>query len=214
MIEGNSKDQKDIRLMLYHAYAFINDYKSYGISPCGLSGLDYNGHVFWDMDLWVYPGILGLNPRLAKTLVQYRIDRLKAAENNAFINGYRGAMYPWESSATGEEETPASALMGPLEQHITGCVAFAIWNYFCVTQDEEWLRDEAFPAIAKIAEFWESRVVKRPDGFYHIENVIAADEFAFNVDDDAFTNAVAIESLRIYNKAARRLKLKESKAYA
>jgi trehalose/maltose hydrolase-like predicted phosphorylase len=56
-------------MMLYHSYAFINAYKSYGISPMGLSGLGYNGHVFWDMDLWIYPGILALNPALAKTLI-------------------------------------------------------------------------------------------------------------------------------------------------
>jgi protein-glucosylgalactosylhydroxylysine glucosidase len=55
--------------MLYHLYSFINEYKSYGISPMGLSGLGYNGHVFWDMDLWMYPAVLALNPKLAKTLV-------------------------------------------------------------------------------------------------------------------------------------------------
>lgn len=72
IIEGNDADQKNVRLMLYHCYAFINDWKSYGISPMGLSGLGYNGHVFWDMDLWIYPGILALNPGLARTLIEYR----------------------------------------------------------------------------------------------------------------------------------------------
>lgn len=72
IIEGHAEDQKNVRMMLYHCYAFINDWKSYGISPMGLSGLGYNGHVFWDMDLWIYPGILGLNPNLAKTLIEYR----------------------------------------------------------------------------------------------------------------------------------------------
>jgi hypothetical protein len=51
IIEGHAEDQKNVRMMLYHCYAF-NDWKSYGISPMGLSGLGYNGHVFWDMDLW------------------------------------------------------------------------------------------------------------------------------------------------------------------
>jgi trehalose/maltose hydrolase-like predicted phosphorylase len=76
VIEGNDEDQKNVRLMLYHCYAFINNWKSFGISPMGLSGLGYNGHVFWDMDLWIYPGILGLNPSLAKTLIEYRFERL------------------------------------------------------------------------------------------------------------------------------------------
>jgi trehalose/maltose hydrolase-like predicted phosphorylase len=61
----------------------------------GLSGLGYNGHVFWDMDLWMYPAILVLNPKLAKSLIEYRYDRLEAAKNNAYLNGYKGAMFPW-----------------------------------------------------------------------------------------------------------------------
>ena len=65
--------------MLYHSYAFINEFKSYGISPFGLSSAGYSGHVFWDMDIWVYPAVLALNPKLARTLIQYRIDRLSAA---------------------------------------------------------------------------------------------------------------------------------------
>lgn len=84
--------------MLYHCYSFISAYKSYGLSPMGLSGLGYNGHVFWDMDLWIYPAILVLKPSLAKSLINYRYERLEAAKQNAFLNGYQGAMYPWESS--------------------------------------------------------------------------------------------------------------------
>lgn len=61
----------------------------------GLSGLGYNGHVFWDMDIWIYPALLILKPNLAKNMIEYRIERLQAAKDNAFINGYRGAMYPW-----------------------------------------------------------------------------------------------------------------------
>ena len=81
--------------MVYHCYSFVSEGKSYGISPMGLSGLGYNGHVFWDMDIWIYPALLILKPNLAKNMIEYRIERLQAAKDNAFINGYRGAMYPW-----------------------------------------------------------------------------------------------------------------------
>ena len=69
VIKGNKKDQKSIRNILYHFYSFINPTIPYGLSPMGLSGLGYNGHVFWDMDLWMYPGILVMNPNLAKKLI-------------------------------------------------------------------------------------------------------------------------------------------------
>ena len=87
--------------MLYHCYSFLNEDRAYGVSPMGLSGLGYNGHVFWDMDLWIYPAVLALRPSLAKSMVEYRIERLAAAKENAFMNGYDGAMYPWESSQSG-----------------------------------------------------------------------------------------------------------------
>ena len=55
--------------MLYHCYSFLNEDRTYGVSPMGLSGLGYNGHIFWDMDLWIYQGILALRPSLAKNMI-------------------------------------------------------------------------------------------------------------------------------------------------
>ncbi len=60
-----------------------------------------------------------------------------------------------------------------------------------MTQDKQWLESKGFKILSSVAEFWESRVELGEDGFYHIKNVVAADEWAENVDDNAFTNAVA-----------------------
>ena len=100
-------------------------------------------------------------PEIAKSLVGYRFNRLKAAEENARIYGYKGAMYPWESAVSGEEETPVWALTGTYEHHITGDVAFAAWHYYLFTKDVEWLKEKGWPILEKTAEFWESRVEKR-----------------------------------------------------
>lgn len=81
--------------MIYHMYSYQNEFSSFGVAPMGLSRNSYRGHIFWDMDLWMYPGLLILNPKLAKQMVQYRYDRLKSARTNAFTNGYKGAMFPW-----------------------------------------------------------------------------------------------------------------------
>ncbi len=85
----------------------------------GLSGLGYNGHVFWDTDLWMFPALLVLHPEMAKSMVEYRYQRLEPARKNAFAHGYKGAMFPWESADSGVEETPVWALSGPFEHHIT-----------------------------------------------------------------------------------------------
>ena len=210
IIEGNpaeagqvTQDQQDINSMLYHLYSFTREGTALSPSPMGLSGLGYNGHVFWDTELWMYPALLVLKPELAKSMVEYRYQRLEAAKRNAFSKGYKGAMYPWESAETGVEETPVWALSGPFEHHITACVAIAAWNYYCVTQDKEWLKEKGYPIISATADFWASRVERNGIGKFEIKNVVAADEWAENVDNNAFTNAAAKANLQFATEAAK-----------
>lgn len=206
-VEGDDQSQQDIHSMLYHLYSFVREGTDMSPSPMGLSGLGYNGHVFWDTELWMYPAILVLHPEMAKSLVEYRYQRLTAAKRNAFNHGYKGAMFPWESAASGVEETPVWALSGPFEHHITACVGIAAWNYYCVTQDKEWLKEKGWPVLKETADFWASRVERNGPGKYDIKNVVAADEWAENVDNDAWTNAAAKAVLQNATAAARLLEL-------
>lgn len=207
-IEGDAaaaQDHQDVNSMLYHLYSFTREGTALSPSPMGLSGLGYNGHVFWDTELWMYPALLVLKPELAKSMMEYRYQRLEAAKRNAFSKGFKGAMYPWESAETGVEETPVWALSGPFEHHITACVAIAAWNYYCVTQDKQWLREKGYPIISATADFWASRVERNGVGKYDIKNVVAADEWAENVDNNAFTNAAAKANLQFATEAAKLL---------
>ncbi|MGI8584194.1 MAG: glycoside hydrolase family 65 protein, partial [Chitinophagaceae bacterium] len=147
VIEGDDESQRDVHSAMYHLYSFVREGTAYSPSPMGLSGLGYNGHVFWDTELWMFPALVVLHPEMAKSMVEYRYQRLEPAKHNAFAHGYKGAMYPWESAASGNEETPVWALSGPFEHHITADVAIAAWNYFAVTQDTAWLKEKGFPVI-------------------------------------------------------------------
>lgn len=202
-IEGDPQSQQDVHSMMYHLYAFTREGSAMSPSPMGLSGLGYNGHVFWDTELWMFPSLLVLHPELGKTLVEYRFERLPAARKNAFGKGYKGAMFPWESAGTGVEETPVWALSGPFEHHITACVAIAAWNYYCVSQDKTWLKEKGWPLLSETAAFWASRVERNGTGKYDINNVVAADEWAENVNNNAFTNAAAKANLRYATEAAK-----------
>jgi len=202
-IEGDPQSQQDVHSMLYHLYSFVREGTALSPSPMGLSGLGYNGHVFWDTELWMYPGLLVLHPELGKSMVEYRYERLEAAKRNAFGKGFKGAMYPWESAATGVEETPVWALSGPFEHHITADVGIAAWNYYCVTQDKVWLKEKGWPVLSATADFWASRVERNGPGKYDINNVVAADEWAENVDNNAFTNAAAKAVLQYATEAAK-----------
>ncbi|PKP28719.1 MAG: glycosyl hydrolase family 65, partial [Bacteroidetes bacterium HGW-Bacteroidetes-18] len=132
-IEGDLQSQQDVRLALYHLYSFARGDSDLSISPMGLSSQGYNGHIFWDTELWMFPPLLVLNQDIARSLVNYRSDRLHVAKKKALNFGFKGAMFPWESDDTGEEATPAWALTGTFEHHITADVAIAFWNYYSVT---------------------------------------------------------------------------------
>ncbi len=203
VIEGDLQSQQDIRLALYHLYAFGRDDSDLSIAPMGLSSQNYNGHIFWDTELWMYPPILLLNQGIARSLVNYRSDRLDKAKQKAVNFGYKGAMFPWESDDTGEEATPAWALTGTFEHHITADVAIAFWNYYRVTKDEKWLKERGYPMLKEVADYWVSRSTKNNDGSYSIKNVVGANEFAPNVDDNAFTNGAAITALQYATLAAK-----------
>jgi len=202
IIEGNRQDQLDVRMALYHLYSFVREGSRLSLSPMGLSGLGYNGHVFWDTELWMYPPLLLLQPDLARSIIDYRTDRISGAKSKAFSHGFDGVMFPWESNDTGGEATPVWALTGPFQHHITAVVGIAFWNYYRVTQDKTWLEEDGYPMLRQIAEFWVSRAELTESGNYEIRNVVAADEFAENVDNNAFTNATAISALRFATKAS------------
>ena len=146
--------------------------------------------------------MLFLNQGIARSMMDYRTDRLKPACQRAFSYGYRGAMFPWESDDVGEESCPTFALTGPFEHHISADIAIATWNYYCMSRDIRWLREDGFPLMEQVAEFLVSRAEQNEDGSYSICNVVCADEYAEGVDDNAFTNAAARCALQDASKAA------------
>lgn len=201
-IVGDDEAQRAVRFALYHLYSSARLGSRLSIPPFGLTSQGYNGHIFWDTEFWMFPPMLFLNQGIARSMMDYRTDRLKPACQRAFSYGYRGAMFPWESDDAGEEACPTSALTGPFEHHITADIAIAAWNYYCMSRDLRWLREDGFPLMEQVAEFWVSRAELNDDGSYSIRNVVCADEYAEGVDDNAFTNAAAKCALQDASKAA------------
>lgn len=194
--------QRDIHSALYHLYSFVREGTGYSLSPMGLSGLGYNGHVFWDTELWMYPPLLMLQPEMAKSTMEYRYKGLEKAKINAVLYGYKGAKFPWEGDDTGQESCPVWALTGPFQHHITGCVGYSMWKYYQVTKDLKWLKEKGYPVMKEVANFWASRAELGKDNKYHIINVVCADEWAENVDDNAFTNGIAKTVLNYATQAS------------
>ncbi|XP_078315125.1 protein-glucosylgalactosylhydroxylysine glucosidase-like isoform X2 [Crassostrea virginica] len=170
-----------------------------GLSPGDLAhgsgNQDYMGHVFWDQETWMYPSILLLHGRIGRALLHTRVRTLGAARRTAKMSGYTGARYPWETALSGLDVT-AEPIYFLNEQHITGDISFAIRQYLYMTRDIQFLNMSGQELVTDIAEFWASRVYFNASrNMYEIYNVMPPDEWHQQVNNSAYTNAVAKLSL-------------------
>jgi trehalose/maltose hydrolase-like predicted phosphorylase len=196
----------DVNASEFYLWASIRAGVDWSIPPAGLSSNDYNGHIFWDAETWMYPSLLAQHPDLAAGINTYRFDRLAAAEAHAAATGYAGARFPWESALDGTEQIPPPASVnseGLYEQHITADVALAHWQYYLATGDRAWLASRGWPVLSQAAEFWASRATPGPDGTYHITGVTGPDEENPDVNDEVYTNVAAATTLLDAAAAAR-----------
>ena len=199
---GDTRLRAQVRSALFSLWASVRDDLPWAPSPGGLSSDGYNGHVFWDSETWMYPTLLATAPAVARQTLEYRFDRLAAAEAYAAATGSAGARFPWESGLSGNEETPAFADTGQLEVHISADIALAAWQYWLATGDRAWLESRGWPLLSGIATYWARRAVPNGDGSYSIRDVIPPDEYAEHVDDSVYTNVGARDALRLAAQAA------------
>lgn len=202
IIEGDDKAQQSIRYNIFQILAATPRHDDkVSIPPKTLSGFEYRGHIFWDTEIFILPLLTFTQPALARNLLNYRYHTLPGARRKAEKLGYKGAMFAWESAATGDEVTPSwvpdpngklvRIWCGELEIHINADIAYASWNYWQNTGDNQWMRDYGAEMILDTACFWESRVSwNEQRQSYDILDVIGPDENHEQVDNNAFTNVM------------------------
>ena len=119
----------------------------------------------------MWPTWLLFQPAIAKAALQYRVDRIAEARQNAVLHGFGGLMFPWESAYSGTEVDPSRATT--TEEHLQGDIAFAFKQYWGATHDLAWLKSHGFAVIEGIATFWASKAVKNAaDGSYSIPHIM------------------------------------------
>lgn len=200
-IDGDEVAQRAIRFCTYHVLiaAPRND-ETVSIGAKTLSGPGYKGHVFWDTELFMVPMLTVTQPKLARNLLMYRYHNLAGARHKAANNGYEGAMFPWESTDTGEETTPQwtnplpdgtriRIWTGDTEQHVSTDIAYAVMQYWHWTRDEAFFVDHGAEIVLDTAVFWGSRAeyIAERDR-YELSMQIGPDEYHENVNNSAFTN--------------------------
>jgi trehalose/maltose hydrolase-like predicted phosphorylase len=206
-ITGDVDAQHALRFAVYHLNGAANPAdERVSIGARALTGDDYHGHVFWDTEIFLLPFYILTWPEAARTLLMYRFHTLAGARAKAAGMGWRGALYAWESAGTGAEMTPeqvigpdrkvVTVLCGRQEQHISADVAYAVWQYWHATGDDDFLLQAGAEILLETGRFWASRAGLEADGHCHIRGVIGPDEYHEDIDDNAYTNVMARWNIR------------------
>ena len=221
-IEGDCTAQLAVRYNLFQLIISApTDNDRVSIPAKTLSGFGYRGHIFWDTEIFILPFFTLTQPAIARNLLTYRYHTLAGARRKAAHSGYQGAMFAWESAATGDEVTPLWATptdpyaetvriwCRDREIHLSADIAYAVWQYWQVTGDDTWLRDYGAEIILDTARFWMSRLKWNPkQERYELCGVIGADEYHEQVSNNAFTNRMVQwhleQALAVYEWLQRR----------
>jgi trehalose/maltose hydrolase-like predicted phosphorylase len=236
-IINGDKVQQLLRLHIFHILQTVSLNTiglDVGVPSRGLHGEAYRGHIFWD-ELYIFPFLNLRFPEITRSLLMYRYYRLDEARHAAKEEGYKGAMFPWQSGSNGREESqvlhlnPKSGRWIPdntyLQRHVNAAIAYNIWNYYLATDDQHFLSYFGAEIFLSIASFWASKATYNDErDRYEIHGVVGPDEYHTSypgseeqgLKNNAYTNVMAawvlqkaIEILDLIEKSRRRELLKE-----
>jgi alpha,alpha-trehalase len=212
-IQPSGEEQLILRLHVFHLLQTVclnTIGRDVGVPARGWHGEAYRGHVFWD-ELFVFPVYNLRYPMVTRSLLLYRYRRLPRARQLAAAEGFRGAMFPWQSGSSGEEETqvvhlnPRDNTWGPdhsrRQRHVNVAVAYNVWQYWVVTGDREFLSHYGAEMILEIARFFGSLATfDGKTGRYGIHGVMGPDEYSERgpgsdepgLRNNAYTNVMAV----------------------
>jgi alpha,alpha-trehalose phosphorylase len=188
-IEGDDELNVALKYNLYQLIQSVGKDEFGSIAPKGLSGEGYEGHVFWDAEMYIQPLFTVTNPGITKNMIAYRYETLEMARENAQILGHKqGALYPWRTIMG--RECSGYFPAGTAQYHINGDIAYAIVAYYLATKDKDFIIDKGAEIIFETARLWMD-VGNFYDGQFHINDVTGPDEYTCIVNNNYYTNALA-----------------------
>jgi alpha,alpha-trehalose phosphorylase len=210
-LAGNPQVNQNIRFNLFHLLQASARVQNSGIGAKGLTGSGYEGHAFWDIEIYMLPFLIYNNPRVAKNLLIYRYNMLDAARNRARELSHKGALFPWRT--INGEEASAFFAAGTAQYHINADIAYAIKKYFEITNDEEFIHSYGAEILIETARLWAELGFYNGDGRFHIHGVTGPDEYNAIVNNNTFTNLMARENLMYAAKIIRKIKSRNPEVY-
>jgi len=190
--------KEDLTLALrYNLFALIQSVGqgSAGLAAKGLSSTGYDGHYFWDTEIYVLPVMAYLQPDLARNMLEFRIGTMAQAKQRAQLLGFEGVLFPWRT--INGEEASAYYPAGTAQYHINADITWSLGYYLDVTGDESILNEGGRELLAETARFWSSFFTYVSGKGYCLHSVTGPDEYSLMADNNYYTNAMAAHNLKL-----------------
>ena len=188
--------QQALRFNLFHICQATAKVEGAGIPSKGLTGQAYEGHYFWDMEIFLLPFLTYTNPRIAKNLLAFRYSMLGKAREYADQLNQKGAMFPWRT--INGDEASAYYAAGTAQYHINADIMYALQKYVNTTGDYDFLFEYGAEMLVETARLWTDLgfYSKSKNGQFCIHGVTGPDEYNTVVKNNLYTNLMAQENLR------------------
>jgi alpha,alpha-trehalose phosphorylase len=205
--------QQAIRFNLFHILQASARAEDTGVPAKGLTGQAYEGHYFWDTEIYLLPFLTYTSPRIARNLLAFRYKMLPQARARAKELGHRGAMFPWRTISG--EEASAYYAAGTAQYHINADIMYALRKYVQATGDEVFLRNCGAEMLVETARLWLDLgfYSDAKGGKFCINGVTGPDEYNAVVNNNAYTNLMARENLRYAAQVVESLRTADPDAY-
>ena len=193
-VGGSDRLQQAIRWNLFQLIQNTARAEGTSVPAKGLSSQAYQGHYFWDVEIFAFPFLLYTQPHIARNLLRFRHSILGRARERAAEVNLVGALFPWRT--INGEEASAYFPAGTAQYHINAAVMHAVKRYAEATGDEEFLADTGAELLLSTARLWYDLGFFDGEGRFHIHGVTGPDEYTVIVDDNVYTNLMAQMHLR------------------
>jgi alpha,alpha-trehalose phosphorylase len=201
-VEGDDEIQQAVRFGLFHVLQAGARAEGRGIPAKGLTGPGYDGHTFWDTEMFVLPVLCYARPDAAAHALRWRYSTLDLAKLRAQTLGLQGAAFPWRTIRG--QECSGYWPAGTAAMHATADIATAVARYTAITGDDSVEIEGGVELLAETARLWMSLASYGRDGKWHIAGVTGPDEYTALVDDNVYTNLAAAHNLVAAADAAER----------
>jgi alpha,alpha-trehalose phosphorylase len=193
-IEGADDVQLAVRFNLFQLLQATARTEGLGVPAKGVTGRGYEGHYFWDSEIYVIPFLAHTTPEWARQLLEFRTAMLPAARERAREVGHSGALFPWRT--IDGREASAWYAAGTAQYHINADIVHALHQYNRVTGDLGFMLDQGAEIVFETARLWMELGFFLDDRF-QINAVTGPDEYTTVVDNNAYTNVMAKQNLEI-----------------